>query len=168
MDDIEVAQFIYLLLNNKRIRNIIDTITTKVVLILGRFTPQRKVILYAIKKELLKRNYIPVIFDFQPPRSRNITETVTTLARLARFIIADITDPRSVPHELYATIPHLPSVPIQPLLQITESEYGMSNDFKEYPWVLTTHRYKDIEDLLLFFEEKVIAPAESRIIRSQS
>ena len=37
-DDIEVAQFLYLLINNKKIRNVIDTITSKVVLILGRFT----------------------------------------------------------------------------------------------------------------------------------
>src|SRR5205807_6207104 len=38
VDNLEVAQFIYLLLNNKKIRDVIDTITSKVVLILGRFT----------------------------------------------------------------------------------------------------------------------------------
>ena len=42
MDNLEVAQFVYLLLNNERIRHVIDTITSKVVLILGRFTDQRK------------------------------------------------------------------------------------------------------------------------------
>jgi hypothetical protein len=38
VDNIEVAQFIYLLLHNKKISNVIDTITSKVVLILGRFS----------------------------------------------------------------------------------------------------------------------------------
>jgi hypothetical protein len=38
VDNIEVAQFIYLLLRNDKIRKIIDTVTAKVVLILGRFT----------------------------------------------------------------------------------------------------------------------------------
>jgi hypothetical protein len=38
VDNIEVAQFFYLMLNNKKIRDVIDTITSKVVLILGRFT----------------------------------------------------------------------------------------------------------------------------------
>ena len=38
VDDIEIAQFIYLLLNNQNIRRAIDTITSKVVLVLGRFT----------------------------------------------------------------------------------------------------------------------------------
>ena len=42
VDNLEVAQFIYLLLNNEKIRNVIDTITSKVVLILGRFTTGAK------------------------------------------------------------------------------------------------------------------------------
>src|SRR5215207_7820481 len=39
VDNIEVAQFVYLLLHNQKIRDVIDTITSKAVLILGRFTP---------------------------------------------------------------------------------------------------------------------------------
>ncbi len=42
VDNLKIAQFIYLLLNNKEIREVIDTITSKVVLILGRFTDERK------------------------------------------------------------------------------------------------------------------------------
>ena len=44
VDNLEVAQFIYLLLNNAKIRDVIDTITSKVVLILGRFSAERKVL----------------------------------------------------------------------------------------------------------------------------
>ena len=50
VDDMQVAQFIYLLLNNENIRSFIDTITSKVVLILGRFSEQRKPILDAIRE----------------------------------------------------------------------------------------------------------------------
>jgi hypothetical protein len=35
VDNIEVAQFIYLMLHNQKIRDVIDTITSKAVLILG-------------------------------------------------------------------------------------------------------------------------------------
>jgi uncharacterized protein YjbI with pentapeptide repeats len=35
VDNLQVAQFIYLLLNNQNVREVIDTITSKVVLILG-------------------------------------------------------------------------------------------------------------------------------------
>jgi len=45
VDNIEVAQFIYLLLHNPKIRDVIDTIGRKAVLILGRFTPERKAVL---------------------------------------------------------------------------------------------------------------------------
>jgi hypothetical protein len=41
VDNIEVAQFIYLLLHNEKIRDVIDTVTSKAVLILGRFTDER-------------------------------------------------------------------------------------------------------------------------------
>jgi hypothetical protein len=64
VDNLAVAQFIYLLLNNENVRYVIDTITSKVILILGRFTPERKVLLDAIRDELRKRDYLPVLFDF--------------------------------------------------------------------------------------------------------
>ena len=50
VDNLEVAQFIYLLLNNERFRHVIGTITSKVVLILGRFTPERKAVLDALRR----------------------------------------------------------------------------------------------------------------------
>ena len=66
VDNIKVAQFIYLLLNNQEIRDVIDTITSKAVLILGRFSDERKPILDAIRDELRKHNYLPIMFDFRP------------------------------------------------------------------------------------------------------
>ena len=163
VDNLEVAQFIYLLLNNEKIRDVIDTITTKVVLILGRFTPERKVVLDAIRDELRKHDYLPVLFDFDKPATRDLTETVSTLAHLARFIIADITEPRSIPQELQAIVPHL-AVPVQPLLlEGSTGEYGMFQGLKrKYHWVLAVHEYKDLDDLLASLGEKVIAPAEAK------
>ena len=51
VDNIEVAQFIYLLLHNETIRDVIDTVTSKVVLILGRFTDERKAVIDAVREE---------------------------------------------------------------------------------------------------------------------
>ncbi len=97
VDNLEFAQFTYLLLNNKNIRTLIDTITAKVVLILGRFTPERKKTLDTIRDGLREHGYLPVLFDFEKPSNRDLTETVSTLAHMAKLVIADITDPRSVP-----------------------------------------------------------------------
>jgi hypothetical protein len=162
VDNLEVAQFIYLLLNNERIRDVINTITSKVVLILGRFTPERKVILDAIRDELRQHNYLPVLFDFNKPSSRNLTETISTLAHMARFIIADITDAQSIPQELQHIVPALPSVPVQPLLHTSFKEYGMFRDFFDYPSVLEPYRYSSIRKLITELPNRVILPAFSK------
>jgi hypothetical protein len=133
-----------------------------VVLILGRFTPERKTILDAIRDELRKRDYLPVLFDFDEPSNRDITETVSTLAHMAKFVIADITDAKSIPQELMAIVPNLPSVPVQPLLLASQREYGMFEHFKRYPWVLEPYLYEDEDRLLAALNEKVIAPASRK------
>jgi uncharacterized protein YjbI with pentapeptide repeats len=162
VDNLKVAQFIYLLLSNKEIRDVIDTITSKVVLILGRFTPERKVILDALRDELRKQNYSPIVFDFEKPASRDITETVSTLAHLARFVIADITDAKSIPQELMTIVPNLPSVAVLPLILNSQHEYGMFEHFTKYPWVLPVYCYTDEVSLLQSLKEFVIAPAEQK------
>jgi uncharacterized protein YjbI with pentapeptide repeats len=162
VDDLEVAQFIYLLLNNKKVRHVIDTITSKVVLILGRFTPERKAVLDAVREELRKRDYLTILFDFEKPSNRDITETVSTLAHMARFVIADITDAKSIPQELKAIVPNLPSVPVQPLLLASQSEFGMFEHFRRYPWVLEPFLYDDQDGLLAVLNDKVIGPAEKK------
>jgi hypothetical protein len=162
VDNLEVAQFVYLLLNNERIRNVIDTITSKVVLILGRFTPDRKPVLDAIREELRKRDYLPILFDFQKPDSKDLTGTITTLANMARFIIADLTDPASVPHELAMIVPNT-LVPVQTIVLEGQHEYAMFRDLKtRYHWVLEPYKYESEPLLLAQLNEKVIAPAEAK------
>ena len=53
------------------------------LLILGRFTPQRKVVLDAVHDALRSRGYVPVMFDFDRPATRDYTETVVTLSSSA-------------------------------------------------------------------------------------
>ena len=162
VDNLEVAQFIYLLLNNKKIRSVIDTITSKVVLILGRFTPERKVVLDAIRDELRKRDYLPVLFDFEKPAGKDLTGTISTLANMARFVIADLTDPSSVPHELATLVPNT-VVPVQTIILEGQREYAMFPDLvRRYHWVLEPHQYKSQESLIAHLGETVIAPAEAK------
>lgn len=146
-DNIELAQFMYLLLSNKKVRGVIDTISTKLVLILGRFTHERKLILDELRKHIRSIGGIPILFDFEKPKSRDVTETVITLAHLSRLVIADLTDAKSVPQELHATIPNLPSVRFQPICASSDIEYSMFEHFKNYAWVLPTIKYDTLLDL---------------------
>jgi hypothetical protein len=165
VDDMEVAQFLYLLLHNEKLQRVIDTITTKVVLILGRFSvPERKAVLDGLRDQLRKpgRDYVPVVFDFEKPRSQTTINTVILLARMARFVIADISDARSVLQELQAIVPSSPKLPVQPIIVAGQKEPGMFDSFEAYPWFLKVHRYDAPEQLLAHLDERVIGPAEAK------
>jgi hypothetical protein len=162
VDALEVAQFIYLLVNNPAIRQVIDTIAKKAVLILGRFTPERKVILDLLRDELRSRGYVPILFDFRKPDSKDLTETVSILAHLSRFVLADLTDPSSAPYEV-ATIADNCITPLQALMLDTKHEFPMFTDLqRRYHWVLPIYSYKDADDLCASLDAKIIDAAEQK------
>jgi uncharacterized protein YjbI with pentapeptide repeats len=165
VDNVEVAQFIYLMLNNQKVRHIIDTITSKVVLILGRFTPVCKPMLDALRDELRKpeRGYVPVVFDFEKSRSQTTVETVTLLARMARFVIADLSDAKSVLQELQAIVPNSPKLAVQPVIISAQDEPGMFDSIEIYRSVAKTYRYDDLAQLTANLDKWVIRPAEAKV-----
>ena len=113
-----------------------------------------------IREELRKHDYIPVLFDFKKPKSKDVTGTVETLARMARFIIADLTDPSSIPHELGTIVPFLRTTPVLPIRVVGSTGYTMFEDLRRsYNWVLEIHEYVD-GDSLISNLPKVIAPAD--------
>ena len=164
VDDLQMAQFIHLLIKNENVRNIIDTVTSKVILILGRFSDDRKEVLNAIRNELRdNQNFTPILFDFEKPKSKDIIGTVETLARLSRFIIADLTDSSSIPYELGTIVPLLSTTPVLPIKQ-KGSAAGFSmfdNLRKNYDkWVLPTQEYLDGPSLVATLPE-LIKPADN-------
>ena len=137
----------------------------------GNFTDQQKeqvlrdqhrLVLDAIRDELRRVDYVPVLFDFSVPDSRTTLETVSTLAHMSRFVIADLTDAKSVLQELQEIVPNCPSVAVQPLLLESQSEPGMWDFFKMKSSVLTPVRYINQQTLLSDLARKVIAPAEAK------
>jgi hypothetical protein len=147
------------LLTREKLRNAIDTITSKTVLILGRFTPERKIILDAIANKIREHNLIPIIFDFERATDRDFTETIKTLAGLSLFVIADITNPRSAPLELQATVPDY-QIPFIPILQKGEKPFSMFSDLQtKYDWVLKTLVYPSLDVLLKGFKKAVVDEA---------
>lgn len=159
VENLKVAQFVYMMYRNPEIREVLDTVTRKVVLILGRFTEERKAVLDSLRTALRDFDLVPVVFDFEKPADRNLTETVTVLAKMARFVVADLTDPKSVPHELKAIAPSV-AVPIRLIIQADEEPYSMVGDLYDHYWVLPPFRYDSREHLLASLETDVIQPSE--------
>lgn len=159
VDNVEVAQFIYLILNNEKIRGAINTLTSKSVLILGRFTPERKAVLDALRDKLREYDLLPILFDFDKPTDKDFTETVKTLAGISYFVIADVTNPKSSPLELQATVPDY-QIPFVPIIQEGESPFAMMVDLqKKYNWVLPTKSYDSIDTLMKALKPGIIDPA---------
>jgi uncharacterized protein YjbI with pentapeptide repeats len=163
VDNIEVAQFIYLLLHNEKIRDVIDTIGKKGVLLLGRFTGNRMAILERLREELRRRDFVPIVFNFERPEKSDFTETVRTLAGLCRFIIADITEPRSTPLELQAVVPEY-MVPFVPIIEGGKEPFAMFRDLwvKHSAWVLEPITYVSVDELVQGLDDWIIDPALAR------
>lgn len=162
VDHLEVAQFLYLLLHNETIRVVLDARTSKVVLILGRFTPERTAVLDALREALRELGYVAVLVDFAGPESKDTTGTVTLLARLARFVVADLTDPGRVPSTLAKIVPDA-QVPVQPLLRAGTTTFAMAGDLWRAREMLPVVYYTTPEALLAIVPERIIAPAEEKV-----
>jgi uncharacterized protein YjbI with pentapeptide repeats len=167
VDDLEVAQFIYLLLKHEKLRKVINAVTQRGVLILGRFSDGGIDVLRAIAQKPREEGYLPIIFDFDSPDDRDYTETVKTLVGLSRFVIVALSGP-SVPQELYATVPHF-DIPFVPIVETGRKPYSMVVDLSKYPWFLNPPvEFGSKEKLIELMPSKVISPAEERHKERQS
>ena len=159
-DDLRVAVFADLLLTGHlNIGSIIEIGAKTNVLLLGRFGSERKLILDALREKLKSLGFAPIVFDFATPQNRDLTETVTVLAGISLFVIADLTSPRSVPLELQATVPNF-MIPFAPIIQKGEEPFAMFRDLLgKYDWVMDPLEYDQLDKLLLALEPAIIAPA---------
>jgi uncharacterized protein YjbI with pentapeptide repeats len=163
VDNIEVAQFVYLLLHNEKIRDVIDTVGKKGVLLLGRFTENRIQILERLREKLRSLGFVPMVFNFDKPDTKDFTETVRLLANLCHFVIVDITNPRSTPLELQATVPDY-VVPFVAILEQGQDPFAMFVDIQnKYDWVVEPIiEYSSVDRLIEAFEDKIVRPAEAK------
>jgi hypothetical protein len=167
VDDIQVAQFIYLLLRYENLRNVLNAVTKRGVLILGRFGGGGLDVLRALGDALRQSGYLPMIFEFARPEDRDYTETVQTLAGLARFVVADLSGP-SVPNELRATVPNL-DIPFVPILEKGRHPFAMFVDLLKYDWVLRPIlEFDSVPALIQELQDKIVVPAEKRIETRQA
>jgi hypothetical protein len=131
-----------------------------VILILGRFSEDRKDPLEGLRSALTDLNFIPIIFDFQNSLNRSLTETVQFMAGMAHCVIADLTDASSLPQELSHIIPNNPSVPVLPIILKGKKPYSMLEHWLRYEWFLydALFPYESTEHLVGNVEPLIVAP----------
>jgi hypothetical protein len=133
------------------------------VLLLGCFTEGRIAVLERLREGLRKRGYVPIVFNFDKPDTKDFTETVRLLAGLSKFVIADITNPKSAPLELQATVPEI-MVPFQPIIEQGEKPFAMLQDLwiRHRDWVFEPIEYSSVDRLVETMDAEIIGPAEAR------
>jgi hypothetical protein len=83
---------------------------------------------------------------------------------MVRFVIADLSDAKSILQELRGIVPDLPSVAVQPLILIPQEEPGMFDFIRKYPWVLEPYRYETQVHVLANLGIGVLDPAEAKVL----
>lgn len=163
VDNLEVAQFIYLQLHNTYISEIIGTVGKKVVLILGWFPNERQDILEAVRQVLRQWDYLPLLLEMPPSGPQANPKTVSLLAHLARFVIVDLTDSKPVLDTADAIVRDV-AVPMQ-LIGRKFARLHSADPLRQLdqpPSLLSMYRYTDANDIRASLHTQFLLPAEAR------
>lgn len=160
-DDLRLAQFHDVVDERGAVAFLISASAKRVVLILGRFLPRRKRVLYRLAEALRARGKIPVVFDFPGPSEREVSDTVRFIAAMSQFIVVDLTNASSVPLELQATIPDL-MVPVLPIVQSGQAVFAMFSDLqRRYAWIQPTVSYRNADQLVRHVDKAILDRAKA-------
>jgi uncharacterized protein YjbI with pentapeptide repeats len=157
VDSLDLAAFMYLTRKRANIRRVIEATSQKWVLLLGRFGEGTHV-LKALERALLRKHFMPIIFDFPRPEQRDLIETLLLLAGLSGFVIVEISNPRSTPLEMLAIASNY-AVPILPIITGPDDEFGMFSGLRKFPWVRPALSYKSLDQLKKQVLDQVIKQA---------
>jgi len=114
-----------------------------------------------LREKLRSLGFVPMVINFDKPETKDFTETVRLLANLSRFVMVDITNPRSAPLELQETVPDY-MIPFVPILEEGQDPFAMFVDLQnKYDWVLEpVIGYSSVDRLIEVFEDRIVRPAE--------
>jgi len=124
-------------------------------------------VLEGIKAYLEKHSnrYIPELFTFRKPDSRDLIEAIIGFAALSRFVIADLSEPKSVQSELEPIVRYFQSVPVVPVINRTGKEYATLSSLLRFANVVKpTVRYRNLDDLREKLQEEVVPLAEKKLL----
>ena len=160
IDDLQVADFVRQINDHPgRVADMVSAASSRLVLLLGRFSGGRKGLLEGIEGVLSEMGYVGMVFDFRPPENRDVIESVSILAGLSNFVIADLTDSRSTALESQLVIPAL-AVPFIPIIREGKRAFSMFAALQQkYPWVRPIVVYRSQDELRRRLKGEIIPDA---------
>jgi hypothetical protein len=160
VDNLEVAEFVSQMLEYTRVRNALDAISTKFVLILGRFTKDRKAILATIRDQVRKSDLLPITVECTRQTRAALPGAVELFSRMSQFILVDFTEPDGVPDELTTLVAGHLKTPIQPIHAPEPLGYRMFAEKQAHPSVMDPFVYENRDHLLEAIESVFLAVEE--------
>jgi hypothetical protein len=162
-ETLAAASAITTALDGEAVSRVLSEVASRSVLILGRFSADRKPILDLIRRELgtAPRQYVPILFDFERPRDRTLVESVLRFAAVSRFVVADLSDPKWVLAELQQIVPSFPSLPVVPILAADQHDTFVAGHLESYRSVAPVVRYRDGTHLRAILDDDILSRAET-------
>jgi uncharacterized protein YjbI with pentapeptide repeats len=165
IEDFKLAPFIHELDRDEATGRLIETLATKLVLLLGRFKAGPKELLDRLFAAFRRRGYIPAIIDFKCAGSHSWDEVMLSVAMCAHFVVVDMTDA----HAAFAEVPYIlasRAVPIKPLIAIGAAEPSQFGGLRRrFAHLLPLFTYDSPESLIDNIDAAVIAPCEAELER---
>lgn len=147
VDGFAMSLWIQLLLQHESLWEVIERVTAPVSLILASSTDEQKEVIDALRSEFRKLDYIPITLDGEQAEKQEYKDWLAILMRLARFVIVDMTEAEKVAQHLPFIASQHPSVPIQPLVQLSASGFTIPEELASHSSMLETYRYQSVEDI---------------------
>jgi hypothetical protein len=146
-DDLETAQFVHLLIAGKKVPLILETVQSRLILVLGNFNSERKPVLDVIRDCAQQHDYTPVVAHFVTPVSRGMEDKIQQLSKYVRFVVADLSDSQAVVQLLTHSDSKFTSVPIQPILRASAADSNLPESAVQSQVIHPTVTYHDTDDL---------------------
>jgi len=120
VDGLDAAQFVLLLLQHARLRELAHPVRSTAVLVVGDFAADRSAVRDALAETLRQQGYTPVSLYVESPTADDLGSLIRSVLPVVRFACVDLTGPvilRSLIEEL-----SWGGVPVQPLVHgLTEN-----------------------------------------------
>lgn len=160
VDQLEIAQLLHLRLSSKNNLFGVETISPRLVLVLGEYRKENWSTFSTIRAQLRTHGYVPLRLEHSELGAAEI-ETIATLASLSRFVLFEISDIETWADRLPALLPHL-TYPIIPIWQASSNAGRKQKLLKTSPNLFfRASSYSNIDELASLLAERIFPEAES-------